>query len=146
MGTSHGMSRTPEYRAWLNLIQRCENPREKDFHHYGGRGISVWPEWRASFAVFFTAVGRRPSPRHSLDRIDNDRGYEPGNVRWATQSEQMRNTSRTVPGCSDEPSGMFAFRVSVSLRAEMKAAAKARGMRVSDWLREAVTAAARTPT
>jgi hypothetical protein len=91
---------TAEYTIWLNMIGRCHNPRHPSFQHYGGRGITVCDRWR-SFACFFEDVGKRPVDRrpngraiYSLDRIDNDRGYEPGNVRWATQSEQVRNSRR----------------------------------------------------
>ena len=91
---SNGM-RTPEYKAWENMIDRCTNPKNSSYRRYGGRGIKVWPAWRASFEAFFAAVGPRPSSDHSLDRFpDNDGNYVPGNVRWATKSEQQKNTSR----------------------------------------------------
>lgn len=80
------------------MIQRCHNAKHPKFQHYGGRGITVHQSWRAKggFALFFAHVGPRPSPGHSIERIENARGYEPGNVRWATQTEQMNNTRRTV--------------------------------------------------
>lgn len=93
--TTHGRSKKPEYRAWIAMKKRCGDPKNKFYHRYGGRGIRVSPEWETSFEVFYAEVGPRPTPRHSLDRIDNDRGYEPGNCRWALQSQQMRNTQRT---------------------------------------------------
>lgn len=80
-----------EYRSWTHMIGRCENPKDKDYHHYGGRGISVCPRWRHSFSAFLADVGPKPTPRHSIDRINNDGNYEPGNVQWATRSQQMRN-------------------------------------------------------
>lgn len=83
--------RTAEYRAWASLVNRCCNPKNAAFASYGGRGITVCPEWRGDFPAFLAHVGRRPSPEHSIDRIDNDRGYEPGNVRWATRKEQNNN-------------------------------------------------------
>ena len=85
---------TPEYRAWCAMIIRCENPNGKHWQNYGGRGISVSPRWRHSYDTFLADMGRRPSARHSLDRIDVDGNYEPGNCRWATQSEQCRNWRR----------------------------------------------------
>lgn len=86
---------TPEYRAWGNMIQRCEYPRARGFENYGGRGIKVCPQWRADYRQFLADLGRRPSPQHSLDRFpDNDGNYEPGNVRWATKGEQNRNQRR----------------------------------------------------
>lgn len=89
---------TPEYMAWTAMKQRCQNPRHRDYASYGGRGITVCPEWRASFESFFTCIGPRPGRGYSLDRIDNDGNYEPGNVRWATLSEQNRNQRRRTPG------------------------------------------------
>lgn len=84
----------PEYSAWSALVRRCTNPNNPCYRDYGGRGISVCAEWR-SYDRFLLDVGKRPSPKHSIDRIDNNGDYEPGNVRWATQSEQNRNTRRT---------------------------------------------------
>lgn len=92
--TTHGMSRTPEYRAWNSMQQRCYNPKRRGYDNYGGRGITVCDEWLASFEAFFRDVGPRPSPEHSIDRINSDGNYEPGNVRWATVGVQNRNTSR----------------------------------------------------
>ena len=73
------------------MLRRCSDPRCEQYPNYGGRGISVCPEWRDSYERFLRDVGRRPVGRLSLDRIDNDGNYEPGNVRWATASQQMRN-------------------------------------------------------
>ena len=90
----HGESHPPshEFISWTAMISRCCNPNRKDYHRYGGRGIAVCQEWRASYEAFLGYVGRRPSDAHSLDRINNKRGYDPGNVRWATHVEQNRNT------------------------------------------------------
>ena len=89
---------SPERSALPLIVQRCHNPRHPKFHHYGGRGITVADEWRGSGGadLFAAHIGKRPSSKHSVDRIDNNRGYEPGNVRWATQQEQMLNTRCTV--------------------------------------------------
>lgn len=73
------------------MIQRCYNRRLPNFDDYGGRGITVCREWLDSFEAFFSHVGPRPTDRHSLDRIQNDKGYEPGNVQWATRTTQSRN-------------------------------------------------------
>lgn len=82
---------TPEYRTWLSMRRRCFDPTSDKYHLYGGRGISVDSRWH-SFAAFLEDMGRKPSPRHSIDRYPNNNGnYEPGNVRWATAIEQARN-------------------------------------------------------
>jgi hypothetical protein len=87
----HGMSYAPEYKAWKSLKRRCLNPSSQAYRLYGARGISVHPAWITSFEAFFDHVGPRPSPKHSIDRIDNDGNYEPGNVRWATAKQQASN-------------------------------------------------------
>ena len=93
--TTHGHTwaggETAEYRAWAHMRDRCYNPRRKDYRHYGGRGITVCPRWRESFQAFFDDMGPKPSPDLTLDRKDNDGNYEPGNVRWATRSQQNSN-------------------------------------------------------
>ena len=93
----HGESHTaPEYRAWASMLDRCYRQEHEHFDRYGGRGITVCEEWRRSYSSFLGHIGRRPSPRHSLDRINNDGGYVPGNVRWATDREQNRNRAGVV--------------------------------------------------
>jgi len=85
--------RTAEYRCWASMNKRCSNQNSKEWHNYGGRGISVCDEWIEDFDAFLAHIGPRPSSRHSIDRFPNNNGnYEPGNVRWATQKEQSRNT------------------------------------------------------
>jgi hypothetical protein len=90
----HGRYRTPEYVSWASAKQRCHNPKYAAFHLYGGRGIRMSDEWRADFAAFLAHIGPRPTKAHSLDRIDTDGNYEPGNVRWATAEEQANNRRR----------------------------------------------------
>ena len=90
---AHGLWGTPEYRIWGSLRQRCLNPNDKGYADYGGRGITVCERWDR-FENFIMDVGRRPSPEYSLDRIDNDGNYEPGNVRWATADQQAANKGR----------------------------------------------------
>jgi hypothetical protein len=96
--TKHGQSshdgpngRSIEYTCWLNLRRRCLELSNPVYANYGARGIKVCDRWHDSFENFFADVGRKPTPEHSLDRINNDGNYEPGNVRWATRSEQAFN-------------------------------------------------------
>lgn len=82
---------TREYKTWVNMIGRCENPKVERYPSYGGRGIKVCSGWRHSFETFLRDMGRKPTPKHSIDRIDVNGNYEPGNCRWATNSEQQLN-------------------------------------------------------
>jgi len=90
MAYSHGMSRTPEYRAWHNMKDRCFNLNHKYYSHYGGRGITVCDRW-LNLENFLADMGSRPTAKHSLDRIDNDSNYSVENCRWATKAEQQNN-------------------------------------------------------
>lgn len=92
---THGGYGTRTYRIWAGMIQRCENPNKEGYANYGGRGISVCPEWRASFEAFLSDMGEAPDA-YSLDRIDNDGDYTKDNCRWATSKEQAFNTRQTV--------------------------------------------------
>lgn len=82
---------TAEYRTWRRMIERCENAANDSFEYYGGRGIKVCKRWRASFPAFLADMGRKPTPGHSLDRINNDGDYKPSNCRWSTASVQNNN-------------------------------------------------------
>lgn len=85
-----GLSSTPEYWAWRRMRHRCRNPRDARYEYYGARGISVCSRWDL-FANFLEDMGPRPSPKHSLDRIDGNGNYEPENCRWGTTVQQSRN-------------------------------------------------------
>lgn len=87
---THGMRNSREYSSWQAMIGRCHSPSHKDYPKWGGDGLTVCQEWRTSFSAFFEHIGPRPAGT-TLDRIDNRKGYQPGNVRWATPSEQQRN-------------------------------------------------------
>lgn len=88
---THGLAnKSPEYFIWKSIRGRCNNPKDTAFDNYGGRGIALCDRWN-DFALFLEDVGPRPSPNHSLDRIDNDGNYEPSNCRWATKAEQNNN-------------------------------------------------------
>jgi len=89
--TTHGMTRTPEYRSWLDMKARCFNPNHKNYLDYGGRGITVCDRWKNSFQNFLADMGSRPTAKHSLDRIDNNADYSPENCKWSTKAEQVNN-------------------------------------------------------
>lgn len=91
----HGMRRRLEYFVWGTMIQRCENPNNRKYVSYGGRGIVVCERWRHSFSNFYSDMGPRPTAMHQLDRVDNDGPYSPDNCRWATCKENNQHTRRS---------------------------------------------------
>lgn len=93
--TTHGASKSPEYNVWLAMRRRCRSESDVKYADYGGRGIKVCARWAESFEKFLADMGPRPSAKHEIDRRDNDGNYEPGNCRWATRTQQNRNTRRT---------------------------------------------------
>lgn len=94
--TQGGGSRSSEYSSWKGLVARCTNPCAKDYSRYGGAGITVYDAWVCSFPAFLCYMGCKPTPKHTIDRIDNSLGYLPGNVRWATIEEQALNKTRNI--------------------------------------------------
>ena len=89
---THRATKTPEWNSWQSMKQRCLNPHHKKFKYWGGRGITVCDHWRNSFQNFLSDMGLKPSRSYSLDRFPNNNGnYEPGNCRWATVTQQLRN-------------------------------------------------------
>lgn len=94
--TKHGLSHTSEYKVWATIKSRCLNPLHDDYHHYGGRGITISKSWSDSFESFIEDMGPRPSPKHSIERRDNSFGYSKNNCYWATSYEQVRNKRNNV--------------------------------------------------
>lgn len=93
--STHKMSRTPEYSSWSGMRSRCLDGKNKSYHRYGGRGITFSDEWKL-FSNFFFDLGLRPSEKHTLGRIDNNKNYCKENCRWETRFEQNNNRSNTV--------------------------------------------------
>lgn len=87
----HGMTGTSEYTTWEGIKQRCCNPKCSTYEYYGGRGITMYEDWQRDFRNFYRDVGSKPSPKHSLDRVNNDGNYEPKNVRWVLLDVQHKN-------------------------------------------------------
>jgi hypothetical protein len=94
--TRGGITLNPVYQSWLGMVARCTDPSNPSYPSYGAAGITVYAPWVGSFQDFNSYVGPKPTPNHSIDRIENSKGYEPGNVRWATKLEQTLNRSVTV--------------------------------------------------
>ena len=88
--TTHGLSRHPLRNIWKNIVSRCTNENDKDYHYYGGRGIKICKRW-LKLENFIKDITKRPSKKHTIDRINVNRGYSPKNVRWATWKEQHAN-------------------------------------------------------
>lgn len=93
--TKHGRRESASYGTWCKMVERCCNTQSEAYKYYGGRGISVCDRWRESFAAFLEDMGERPEG-FTIDRIDNNAGYFPGNCRWATHSQQMANTRKNL--------------------------------------------------
>jgi hypothetical protein len=112
--------RNNEYTIWQNMKTRCYNKKTPNYKDYGGRGIVMSEQWKDSFETFYKDMGKRPSKKHSVDRIDNNKGYSKENCRWATMIEQARNkrnSSLNKSGCSGVhmmKNGTYRVRITVN--------------------------------
>jgi len=122
----HGMTGTRVHNTWLRMLDRCKNDRQRT---YGKRGIQVCERWQ-SFEAFYADMGEPPTDDHSIDRIDNDGNYCPGNCRWATRTQQARNTSRNT---ILEHNGMAMTLAQWSQQTGIKASTICRRLYVSGW-------------
>jgi len=91
LSRTHGLCHIPEYQVWFHMKHRCYNSNDKDYENYGGRGITVCNKWLNSFISFFEDMNTKPGSEYTIERINNDGNYEPGNCKWATQKEQCGN-------------------------------------------------------
>ena len=96
LATKHGAVGSPEYISYNAMKSRCNNPKDKRYQRYGGRGIRICDRWMDSFSNFLSDMGQKPSSLHSIERLDGDKGYEPGNCVWATKFEQANNRSNNT--------------------------------------------------
>lgn len=92
----HGLDGTKEHKTWVGIKQRCLNKNCRDYKDYGGRGITVCDRWVESFQNFLDDIGKKPSPEYSIERVDVDKGYEPGNVKWIPMNQQALNKRNSV--------------------------------------------------
>ena len=129
---SHGQSRTVEYKTWFKTKERCLNPSDRSFEHYGGRGLM---HGFPTFEDFLAELGPRPSKKHSIERIDNEIGYLPGNVKWGTPKEQNRNKRNSaLLTWQGETLCITAWAERLGVRSHTLAARLKRGWSVEDAL------------
>ncbi len=110
----HGLTDTPEFMAYQDMMRRCYNEKRRAYKSYGGRGIKVCDRWRESFENFIADMGRRPGRGYSLDRKDNNGDYTPENCRWATRKEQTNNRRSNRWVCYHGVTMTFGHAVSIS--------------------------------
>ncbi len=130
----HGLSKTSEYRIHKGMMDRCYNKNSISYKYYGGRGIKVSTKWK-NFGNFIEDMGLRPSPNHSIDRINNDKGYSVDNCRWATHKEQANN-KRVKPMMKKKPTTLFSIQITKDDKQKFEEIAMYRGQTKAGVLRQ----------
>jgi hypothetical protein len=138
-GGCSGGKKTPEYHIWRAIISRCCYPNNKNYHQYGGRGIKICDEWHTDFLSFIESVGKRPDKSFWLDRLKNDKGYEPGNCKWVTIEDQQNNkrTNRILTH-NNESHTVAEWAKKLSIPSQRIYQRLHRGVSISKALKEAI--------
>lgn len=135
---SHGDYGSPEYRAWVAMKTRCYNPESAGYPGYGGKGVTVCDEWRTSYSKFLADMGRKPTPEHTVDRIDGSKGYSKENCRWANRSEQSRNRAMCTISFDGKTQTIGDWAKEIGLTVKTIRERRKKGLPMEDVLKPAV--------